>query len=73
MNEPEDDEDDDDHFNPFYLSQHDCDTMRDPNEPDLEPGWFYWLPDGHLVGPFKNEAEASAEAANDERGWEEAD
>ena len=37
MNEPEDDEDDDDHFNPFYLSQHDCDTMRDPKEPDLEP------------------------------------
>jgi hypothetical protein len=27
---------DDDHFNPFYLSEQDCASMRDPKEPDLE-------------------------------------
>jgi hypothetical protein len=67
MNEPEDD----DLFNPFYLSQRDVDLVYEPTDPGLKPGWYYCLPDGTRVGPFDSEAEAASEAAGDDRAAEE--
>ena len=58
--------DEDDNFNPFYLTQREVDELlpHDPDDP-YAAGWFYWMPEGDLVGPFDSEREADLEAAWD--------